>query len=1559
MSANTYLSTVQMGVQEYAIGTTLFGTTNTFSTMTPKEISMPAFDGPEEGISIWVRFHNSSKMESGASLKINNLPPVPVYGPCVCNSEEILNFIYEIREGIPYWHVVGSAAGTNSGGSTIAPENAVTSVDYDTSTRELTYTLGEDNVNHILTFGTMAFALQENYIAKSMFTHQYDMLYAEEAGVMARLPANTSPTKKYLRTMGIESTTEVDGETVVTVTPTAPEWDEITKSDIGLSNVTNHKQVTEVEYDSATGAFTVTKGDDLSVTLFNLGSNAFNSTSYLPIAGGTLLGLLTFNEDSDYLTWQHETKSQRLLVSENSAPESVVFTFQQEGAEGWETLLTLRADKTVVANAFQGSLKGNADTASNLKHATLTSVTLDDATGTLAFSGIGAPWTEQNWTGFQVGDSNLKFQIIDADKMLQARLYNGETWTAWSPIVTVSSITTGDNNGQIKFGETNINVRGLGALAFIDTLDENTMPDISNMYVTIDTDQEITGVKTFNNIEFFAPEDIDAHGIKFNGDGAFAHLRYFETADNNILRLSTQNVLLEMAQWENDTETKAFSFSKDEWISYSNIFAFHPDINGDGALGTDMYKWGTIHAVDIYGELTGNASTATNALNDTNGLQIDTNYLKLSGGTMTGKITTTSPINQIIENGTFVYPNDNGATASPNRYSPVKWIFDLGNVPAQGDIITIRTPAEGHEYGVYLSTDNGSTFYPITLTGEEPVIDQYPAGSCLTLIFDAVNAATGIYAANGSDARTRISGGTWRVLNYYDSGAPYGVRVYKQTADLNHEFPILVSSYQYNDISAPFMNNVYAVLNSDSSKVPTINPATGVITAAGFAGPMEGIATEAIEFSVPATVTLTGMVTGVSTPSKRDWIVDTTIEDETITNEMLIGGIGRDKLETGVVKVFTKEEISTLNNIDNIPINGFFPVRASTEMPIMSGYRPFATEHMLINLSSPDDRAKFQLASDGEYWLTRVSVGNNASMANADWRNIVIENGVGGANPTWNISISGMSDSAAKDANGNVITTYYATNERVDELLNAADALVFKGILDNTATYDDDGRRVYRNLPTAGYQAGWTYKVVGEGIYAGQKCELGDLVIAVNDGPISGNMVISDDWTVVQANLENAITTTGVQVTEKSFAIFDSTSGKVVRDTGEFMVSLDHIEALAGVSKVGHWDGFRISGMTYENPTELVSGTESKLVFGDAGPQIQFLDNTTLSAILYDGHVSDTGLSATFNFVTDGGQAAIKADGFVARERMAIGSELVDYNSNLSVKGVTTLLGKFVFKDITETNSIELEFANGMCNFNTLSQFKFNNTMHVGGSIIPTDNLQTLGLGDPVEPKTWHAVYIGSKLSYGSNYQSIYWNEGIPTPLTYETNRLYYAPSDDTIDGVRIDPGMVYMPGNHYISKTKLAINYIESEPPETFYVNGSVRIDGPLAQRGDILPADDGKSDLGSTTSHWAHIYVGDKDSYGDLYTPIYWNNGAPANCNFIQKTSFAFTGTTTTLNINKVAYSTNTVVIQIAITSGKENLTAPIAWAAGNNVITLSMETPPRGPVEGYIITARGTEI
>ena len=64
---------------------------------------------------------------------------------------------------------------------------------------------------------------------------------------------------------------------------------------------------------------------------------------------------------------------------------------------------------------------------------------------------------------------------------------------------------------------------------------------------------------------------------------------------------------------------------------YRNI---SPAKDNTWSLGTSSLRWKEVRAVNLYGALTGNASTATKATQDSDGNAINTTYLKLSGGTI-------------------------------------------------------------------------------------------------------------------------------------------------------------------------------------------------------------------------------------------------------------------------------------------------------------------------------------------------------------------------------------------------------------------------------------------------------------------------------------------------------------------------------------------------------------------------------------------------------------------------------------------------------------------------------------------------------------------------------------------------------------------------------------------------------------------------------------------------------------------------------------------------------------------------------------------------------------
>lgn len=117
------------------------------------------------------------------------------------------------------------------------------------------------------------------------------------------------------------------------------------------------------------------------------------------------------------------------------------------------------------------------------------------------------------------------------------------------------------------------------------------------------------------------------------------------------------------------------------------------------------------------------------------------------------------------------------------------------------------------------------------------------------------------------------------------------------------------------------------------------------------------------------------------------------------------------------------------------------------------------------------------------------------------------------------------------------IQATYATKSEVNSLLAGADAMIFKG------TIGSSGATVTA-LPNT-HNAGWTYKVLTAGTYAGIVCEVGDLIICIKDGTAASN----SDWTVAQTNIDGAVTGP-TSATVGHIATFNATSGKVIKDSG-------------------------------------------------------------------------------------------------------------------------------------------------------------------------------------------------------------------------------------------------------------------------------------------------------------------------------------------------------------------------------------------------------------------------
>lgn len=97
---------------------------------------------------------------------------------------------------------------------------------------------------------------------------------------------------------------------------------------------------------------------------------------------------------------------------------------------------------------------------------------------------------------------------------------------------------------------------------------------------------------------------------------------------------------------------------------------------------------------------------------------------------------------------------------------------------------------------------------------------------------------------------------------------------------------------------------------------------------------------------------------------------------------------------------------------------------------------------------------------------------------------------------------------------GDVANKSYV-DESINKALSSIDAMTFKGTLGDGGTIT--------SLPTQSAKNGDTYKIITAGIYAGQKCEIGDLIIATRDGSTIDPLKDAD-WVVVQSNIDGAVT---------------------------------------------------------------------------------------------------------------------------------------------------------------------------------------------------------------------------------------------------------------------------------------------------------------------------------------------------------------------------------------------------------------------------------------------------
>ena len=149
-------------------------------------------------------------------------------------------------------------------------------------------------------------------------------------------------------------------------------------------------------------------------------------------------------------------------------------------------------------------------------------------------------------------------------------------------------------------------------------------------------------------------------------------------------------------------------------------------------------------------------------------------------------------------------------------------------------------------------------------------------------------------------------------------------------------------------------------------------------------------------------------------------------------------------------------------------------------------------------------------------------------------------------------------------------------------------------------------------LPATDYKAGQAFRVAEAGTYAGQACEVGDLIICVKD--YAADSASNADFMVVQSNLNGAVIGPDAS-TDANIAVFDGITGKRIKDSNVTLTSLQ--DAIAKAHE--HTNKTQLDSFT-KTETELLGEVDTKIATATA----DFVTSEELTGSLGDYVTTET-----------------------------------------------------------------------------------------------------------------------------------------------------------------------------------------------------------------------------------------------------------------------------------------------------------------------------------------------
>lgn len=239
--------------------------------------------------------------------------------------------------------------------------------------------------------------------------------------------------------------------------------------------------------------------------------------------------------------------------------------------------------------------------------------------------------------------------------------------------------------------------------------------------------------------------------------------------------------------------------------------------------------------------------------------------------------------------------------------------------------------------------------------------------------------------------------------------------------------------------------------------------------------------------------------------------------------------------------------------------------------------------------------------------------------------------------------------------NTQIATTAYVKALLNESLADLEGSLVYKGTIGTSGTVTV--------LPSR-HTVGWVYVVSTAGSYAGETCEVGDMIICVTTGSASNN----SHWTVVQTNINGAVTGPSSSINGQ-VAVFNGSTGKVIKAVNASTLSVGSATNWTGkpswigsskptytASEIGALanDGTAVSAEKVENALTLSvnSGTSegtSKYTFnGSAAKSLNLVAGSNVTLTPTAGKLTISATSTTYDVFSsseDGLVPAVAGEG--------------------------------------------------------------------------------------------------------------------------------------------------------------------------------------------------------------------------------------------------------------------------------------------------------------------------